>query len=591
MAEFDAPQSRNEAILQNMLGANNVIGEPESRIEALLIQILEQGGISGEKFNELAREEWVYNKVIPDGDMIVYPGKNISSRNNMIDNPAYTCISFVVPVDGYYQVSPSTTSQLQFCVYDEGTFTAEHFVRRVAPTEGMSGTQLSAGEVFVVCAFSTTLSVTVAYATEPIVTLNPELPLTQEQRLEMSEYIKVLSDELLDDGYTDLNGEWALNGWNSYSSKDNRTFRVRYTEPVMFDRDVFILADVGFRVAAYYEAGGSTSATTIIRLPKGTCAHIYIRRANEDYSEVANVAEFAAACHISSCVADIERFRHTFTDVSMFVRMGVCGDSYANGGGIISGIRPLTWGKNIERQTGVTVDIYARSGQTVVQWVDDQDRGLPALLAGAECGLYWLQHGINGTNTPELLGTPADMSADPKPATFYGKYAEAVQRIQEQFPNARIVLATIIGSTSGLYDTQYLAVNEAIKTIAQFCAVPCVDVIADDFYKSLWYKDGIRSNHPTAMIAAGMAVANCRLISRCIQEYPDYFVNYGSAGYSVIGKGLSTNDYTDEDKAKVDSIVLLGDAVVAGGVILTSLNGTKYRLTVADDGTLTTTAV
>lgn len=44
---FDAPQSRNEAILQNILGAENVLGEPQSRIEALLMQILEQGGGGG----------------------------------------------------------------------------------------------------------------------------------------------------------------------------------------------------------------------------------------------------------------------------------------------------------------------------------------------------------------------------------------------------------------------------------------------------------------------------------------------------------------------------------------------------------------
>lgn len=40
MADFDAPQSRNEAILQNMLGAENELGDPMSRIEALLIQVL-----------------------------------------------------------------------------------------------------------------------------------------------------------------------------------------------------------------------------------------------------------------------------------------------------------------------------------------------------------------------------------------------------------------------------------------------------------------------------------------------------------------------------------------------------------------------
>ena len=41
MADFDAPQSRNEAILQNMLGAENVLGDPQSRIEYLLMQVLE----------------------------------------------------------------------------------------------------------------------------------------------------------------------------------------------------------------------------------------------------------------------------------------------------------------------------------------------------------------------------------------------------------------------------------------------------------------------------------------------------------------------------------------------------------------------
>ena len=41
---FDEPQSRNEAILQNMLGANNTLPEPQSRIEELLQEILAQGG-------------------------------------------------------------------------------------------------------------------------------------------------------------------------------------------------------------------------------------------------------------------------------------------------------------------------------------------------------------------------------------------------------------------------------------------------------------------------------------------------------------------------------------------------------------------
>ena len=45
--DFDNPESRIEAILQNMLGANNVLDPPESRIEYLLQQILENGGGGG----------------------------------------------------------------------------------------------------------------------------------------------------------------------------------------------------------------------------------------------------------------------------------------------------------------------------------------------------------------------------------------------------------------------------------------------------------------------------------------------------------------------------------------------------------------
>lgn len=47
MPTFPEPQSRNEAILQNALGANNDIGDPQSRIEELLIELVEaiqQGG-------------------------------------------------------------------------------------------------------------------------------------------------------------------------------------------------------------------------------------------------------------------------------------------------------------------------------------------------------------------------------------------------------------------------------------------------------------------------------------------------------------------------------------------------------------------
>ena len=40
--EFGTPLSRNEAILQNILGADNELEEPQSRIEVLLLALLEK---------------------------------------------------------------------------------------------------------------------------------------------------------------------------------------------------------------------------------------------------------------------------------------------------------------------------------------------------------------------------------------------------------------------------------------------------------------------------------------------------------------------------------------------------------------------
>lgn len=49
MAEFESPQSRNEAILQNILGADNELLPPESRIETLLQMLLAMLGGGGDQ--------------------------------------------------------------------------------------------------------------------------------------------------------------------------------------------------------------------------------------------------------------------------------------------------------------------------------------------------------------------------------------------------------------------------------------------------------------------------------------------------------------------------------------------------------------
>lgn len=46
---FEAPESRNEAILQNILGADNELLPPESRIEVLLQDLMKQLGGGGDE--------------------------------------------------------------------------------------------------------------------------------------------------------------------------------------------------------------------------------------------------------------------------------------------------------------------------------------------------------------------------------------------------------------------------------------------------------------------------------------------------------------------------------------------------------------
>lgn len=338
---------------------------------------------------------------------------------------------------------------------------------------------------------------------------------------------KTLSPLETTDGWYSLPVEdFALNDWTGWSGgTTSRTNRVRYNKILSFQRRVFILAAPGFYLNGYY-ADGSFETQKCVELPANKQVRIYIRRITE-ISETADINEFASSMLISSGFAGMEKYEHTYTDVTMFPRIGISGDSYSAGGGVISGIRSLTWGKNIERESGVIVDIYAQSGISIQQWTTNSENGLPALLAGEECGLYWFAHGINGTGSDASIGTPEDMSAEPKPNTFYGQYVYAIEAIQRVFPQARIVIATITGTSYSLYETKYKKVNNALRNIAEYCSVPLIDLADDDFYKSNWYANHHLSNHPTVMLNAGIAHANRRLLAKCIMENDSYFIDYG----------------------------------------------------------------
>jgi len=484
-------------------------------------------------------------------------GKKINTNNDLIDASAgYSVVWVQVPFTGNITAVSSKTSQYVARIYNNVTdstdITHTNFAQILQKTDQFDtnvgdtkvGT-VTAGQYLVCQAWDDayTISATVETENGESYTLKQDIGLTNQMESEVDAKIDAsvsggissainLANETLyaNNGWKTLPADdFELGGWTSYTGKDSRKFRVRYTKTLSFDRDICILADAGFYAEIIKSDGTDQGANTTISVPANTEFKIFARRINEDSSETADITTFANALKISTPLTDMERYADTFTDLSMFPRIGICGDSYAAGGGIISGIRPLTWGKNLERQIGSTVDIYAKSGESIVGWNSDATNGLPALLSGEECGLYWMAHGINGTGSDASIGTSEDMSTTPHPETFYGQYVEAIEQIKTAFPDAKIILQTITGTSYGLYQaSQYTKVNTAIRAIAEYCGVPVIDVADDDLYKSTWYAHSMRSNHPTAMLNAGIAHANRRLFAKCVLNNPDYFVNYGN---------------------------------------------------------------
>lgn len=97
---FDAPQSRNEAILQNILGAENELGEPQSRIEELLQEILEQGGGKLYQHNVCVERtyDYIFSLFLISKDSA--PISNITDLNNILKNLGQISATGLVNISG-----------------------------------------------------------------------------------------------------------------------------------------------------------------------------------------------------------------------------------------------------------------------------------------------------------------------------------------------------------------------------------------------------------------------------------------------------------------------------------------------------------
>lgn len=89
---FNEPQSRNEALLQNILGASNAIGDPQSRIEAILTAILENAAV-GDPYTDppRSRNEKLLLAIKEDGSYTAETQSRVEAiLKCKLENTAYT---------------------------------------------------------------------------------------------------------------------------------------------------------------------------------------------------------------------------------------------------------------------------------------------------------------------------------------------------------------------------------------------------------------------------------------------------------------------------------------------------------------------
>ena len=72
-----------------------------------------------------------------------------------------------------------------------------------------------------------------------------------------------------------------------------------------------------------------------------------------------------------------------------------------------------------------------------------------------------------------------------------------------------------------------IAYNNAIMEIADVCDVACIRLCENEFFKSDFYKkDNLQSDHPTAVLYSGMAVAIEEMIEQEMINNIQYFQDY-----------------------------------------------------------------
>lgn len=218
--------------------------------------------------------------------------------------------------------------------------------------------------------------------------------------------------------------------------------------------------------------------------------------------------------------------------VSMYERVGFCGDSYVKGSLYVNntyiGDRPkLAWGSCMARQYGIEAEIYASGGADTNTWQSRYDC-LPLALSDTPCDLYIFCFGINDY-AYVTKGTIADItnyeSYEDYPNTFYGNYGKIIEQLMAHSPNCKMILMPPYQSKISPY---YTWAKPAVVEIAEHYGIAVVDTADSLIANSVDFVNGkmLDGGHPTAPTHSAMGADIANLIGVCMANNDDYFKTF-----------------------------------------------------------------
>lgn len=233
-------------------------------------------------------------------------------------------------------------------------------------------------------------------------------------------------------------------------------------------------------------------------------------------------------------VADIEDLKHRLSyDVFAFNSMGIIGDSLASGasnypksGGDTTpnDRKEYSWGKYIEREHGVDVELYSEGGTNTRTWLT-RASCIGVFNSDTPRDCYCIGLGVNDAYSlgAAYLGTVADVhvgAESDNPDTFYGNYSKIIGLIKTKSPYSKIFCFTDPKAN----DQLELDYNQAIRDIvALYDNAFLIDLYGDEFYNSSEFTNYWYLAHSTAIGYKVMAGHIWQLLNEYIRNnYSDF---------------------------------------------------------------------